>query len=139
MPRRALTDRFCATAKARDGEAQTDYFDEATPGLALRVAASGYKAWTYHFTWADKRARLKIGTYPTTSLRAARTRADEAKAALEAGTDPRSIFGTSGTFKAVVEEYFVRECGMKRDAEGCATFEGSKLRSAPQRVATFEK
>src|SRR5215471_10150184 len=86
MPRRALTDRFCATAKARDGEAQTDYFDEATPGLALRVAASGYKAWTHHFTWADKRARLKIGTYPTTSLRAARTRADEAKSPLRPAT-----------------------------------------------------
>jgi hypothetical protein len=27
MPRRMLTDRFCASAKLREGEAQTDYFD----------------------------------------------------------------------------------------------------------------
>jgi hypothetical protein len=37
MPRRTLTDRFCQHAKAADGEAQTDYFDEGRPGLALRV------------------------------------------------------------------------------------------------------
>ena len=36
MTRRALTDRFCATARARDGEAQTDYFDASVPGLSLR-------------------------------------------------------------------------------------------------------
>jgi hypothetical protein len=32
MPRRALTDRFCAHGKAAEGEAQTDYFDEGRAG-----------------------------------------------------------------------------------------------------------
>jgi hypothetical protein len=40
MPKRLLTDRFCAHAKAQEGEVQTDYFDEATKGLALRVSRS---------------------------------------------------------------------------------------------------
>jgi hypothetical protein len=44
-----LTDR-CDRAKARSGEPQTDYFDETVSGLALRVAVSGRKTWTLHYT-----------------------------------------------------------------------------------------
>ena len=83
MPRRALTDRFCAHAKAADGEVQTDYFDENRKGLALRVTQNGTRSWTYHFTWAGKRVRMTFGTYPATSLGKAHTLADEARAALE--------------------------------------------------------
>jgi len=50
MPRRALTDRFCLSAKATPGQIQTDYSDEARKGLALRVGSSGSKSWTYIFT-----------------------------------------------------------------------------------------
>src|SRR5207245_11397353 len=102
---------------------------EQTPGLALRVSRAGSKSWTYHFTWADKRARLTFGTYPATSLRTARTKADEAKAAMEAGSDPRLLVGKGGTLQAKAEEYLVRECGMKRDADGNVTFEGGNIRS----------
>jgi hypothetical protein len=55
MPRRLLTDRFCAHAKARDGDVQTDYFDEETTGLALRVSRTGVKSWTYNYTANGKR------------------------------------------------------------------------------------
>ena len=79
MPRRLLTDRFCAHAKVREGEVQTDYFDEETKGLALRVSRSGLKSWTYHYTAIGKRSRLTFGNYPATSLGSARTRADEAR------------------------------------------------------------
>jgi hypothetical protein len=103
MPRRQLTDRFCAHAKAREGDAQTDYFDEQTSGLALRVSRAGQKSWTYHFTWAGKRSRLTFGSYPATGLGAARTRADEARGHLEAGKDPRSV-GKDDTCKAICEE-----------------------------------
>ena len=37
MPQRKLDERYCATRKAADGAAQTDYFDAETTGLALRV------------------------------------------------------------------------------------------------------
>ena len=84
MPKRELTDRFIAHAKVAEGEAQTDYYDQARPGLALRVSARR-KAWTYHFTWGGRRTRWTFGTYPATSLAKAHTRADEARAALEDG------------------------------------------------------
>src|SRR5215472_12284614 len=86
-----LTDRFCERAKPAQGQTQTDYFDEQVSGLALRVADS-HKAWTFHFTSPNgKRARLTFGSYPATSLGAARTRATEAKAHVEEGKDPRSV------------------------------------------------
>jgi hypothetical protein len=83
MPRRDLTDRFCATAKPVEGDRQTDYFDKRK-GLALRVSDTA-KGWTYLFTWGGKRVRMSLGTYPATSLARAHTLADEARAALEAG------------------------------------------------------
>jgi integrase len=136
MPTRNLNDRFCATAKARDSEVQTDYFDEHTPGLALRVSKAGSKSWTYHFTWAHKRCRMTFGTYPATSLRSARTKADEAKAAVEAGADPR-IQGNGTTLKAICEDWLTRECGMIRKGDE-VEFNGS-LRRPEERLSVFER
>jgi integrase len=112
--RRTLTDRFCASAKARDGEMQTDHFDEQTPGLALRVSRAGLRSWTFHFTQGGKRNRLTFGSYPTISLVGARTRADEARTALSEGTDPRSLKGE--TLRAICELYQAREGNKLRTA-----------------------
>jgi hypothetical protein len=102
MPRRLLTDRFCAHAKVREGDLQTDYFDEETTGLALRVSRTGVKSWTYNYTANGKRARLTFGQYPATSLGAARAKADEARS-----EGPQAIANT-GTFQATCEDYFSR-------------------------------
>ena len=101
MPQRHLTDRFCAGAKPRDGEVQTDYFDTQVSGLALRVSERR-KSWTFHYT-LGKRRRLTFGAYPAISLGAARTRADEAKAAIAEGHDP-SLAATE-TLQHVCELY----------------------------------
>jgi len=108
MPRVKLTDRFVLHAKPTEGE-RTDYFDETTRGLALRVSEHGTKSWTFHFTSPrdGKRARLTIGTYPATSLAAARGRALEAKSQVEEGQDPRlSDQAAAGmTVAGLVEAY----------------------------------
>jgi integrase len=136
MPTRNLNDRFCASAKARGSEVQTDYFDEQTPGLALRVSKAGSKSWTYHFTWIGKRCRMTFGTYPATSLRSARTKADEAKAAVEARTDPR-IQSNGATLKSICEDWLARECGMVREGDK-VTFTGT-LRRPEERLSVFER
>jgi integrase len=118
-----LTDRFCAGAKSPTP--QTDYFDESVAGLALRVSRGGTKSWTYNFTWGGKRARMTFGTYPATSLGTARSRAQEARASLEAGRDPRADRRKPETLKAICEEYFERE--------------GARLSSAGFRQATLER
>jgi integrase len=120
--RRQLTDRFCAGAKARDGEVQTDYFDTQVSGLALRVSQSGHRSWTFHYT-LDKRRRLTFGNYPSISLSSARTRADEARAAVAAGNDPRLT--TTETLRDICELYLARE--------------GYKLRSAEWRRGVLER
>jgi len=107
-----LTDRFCDRAKPQDDEAQTDYFDETVPGLALRVGKG--KSWTLHYSRQGKRARLTFGAYPTLSLAAARTRALEAKTDIEAGHDPRSA--KQDTLKAICEEYLKREASLRTTA-----------------------
>jgi integrase len=111
MPRRLLTDRFCAHAKAIPGDVQTDYFDEATKGLALRVSRSGSKSWTLHHTANGKRARLTFGNYPAISLGAARAKADEART-----LGPDAI-AKADSFEAICKEYITREGGKLRTAE----------------------
>jgi len=114
MPQRLLTDRFCAGAKPRDGELQTDYFDTQVSGLALRVSET-YKSWSLHYTLGGKRRRLTFGAYPSISLASARTRADEVKAAIAEGRDPSAV--ASETLQAICELYLAREGAKLRTAE----------------------
>jgi integrase len=125
MPQLALTDRFCAKSRTAEGQPQTDYFDTAVPGLALRVSASGRKSWTYMFTWSGQRKRLTLGTYPATGLAPARQRAIGARSDLEAGKDPRASALPPDTLRSVCEEWFTRE--------------GSALRTGSHRHATLER
>jgi hypothetical protein len=122
-----LTDRFCDRAKTQ--EAQIDYFDETVSGLALRVGRS--KSWTLHYSRNGKRVRLTFGTYPSLSLAAARSRALEAKAEIEAGRDPRAR--QQDTLKAICEEYLHRESygpQAPSSASSCSLVpDGPKLRA----------
>ena len=110
MPTVTLTDRFCSTAKPIAG-GRTDYFDTTVQGLALRVTAHGQRSWCFHFRSPrdGKRARATIGTYPGTSLAAARAKALEARGHVEAGQDPRLVLAGQGaagmTVAALVDAY----------------------------------
>jgi integrase len=122
MARFALTDRFVQNAKSRVG--QSEYFDDTTRGLALRVSKAA-KSWCFHYTTSGTRKRLTLGTYPATTLSKARTLATEARGLLEAGDDPRTITAAAESLKAICEEYLSRE--------------GSKLRTAQERQKTFNR
>jgi len=92
-----LTDRFCDSAKP-DGGVRTDYFDTVVSGLALRTWQGG-KSWSLHFTAPrdGKRARVSLGSYPATSLAAARGKALAAKGLVEAHQDPREFFAAQSS------------------------------------------
>jgi integrase len=102
MPKIALTDRFCATAKPLNG--RVDYFDTAVRGLALRVTETEHRSWCFHYRSPrdGRRARATIGTYPATSLAAARGQALEARAHVEAGRDPRTALAGQATAGMIV-------------------------------------
>jgi integrase len=123
MPKRELTDRFIAHAKPEPGAVQTDYYDDAYPGLALRVSGRS-KAWTYFFYWSGRRVRWTFGTYPATGLAKAHTLFDEARAALEDGKDPRALFAKPETLRSICEEWIEREAdGLRTGADRKARLE----------------
>jgi integrase len=109
LPTIALTDRFCSTT--RPLKERVDYFDVTVPGLALRITRDGHRSWSFIFTSPrdGKRARATIGTYPATSLAAARGKALEARGHVQAGNDPRIVLAgqaTAGmTVAGLVEAY----------------------------------
>jgi integrase len=121
MARFDLTDRFVHHAKPTAG--RTEYFDNTTRGLALRVAATGAKSWCFHYTSAGHRKRLTLGSYPATSLAKARTLATDAKVLVEEGKDP--AVRAPDTLQAICQEYLERE--------------GARLRTAQERRKTFER
>jgi integrase len=106
-----LTERFCASAKPKPNQVQTDYFDELAKGLALRVSST-HRGWVLFYRWNGKLTRLTLGSYPATGIAAARTKALEAKRALAEGRDPRSA--KAGTFATICDEYLHREGGKLR-------------------------
>lgn len=125
IPRLDLTDRFIQGAKAK-GAPQVDYFDEGTPGLALRVSQGGKKAWSFIFTASTgKRARLTLGTYPGTSLAKARTLALEARAEANSGRDPRDLFAAqeanAATVAMLAESYLEKH--IRPNLRSAANFE----------------
>jgi hypothetical protein len=128
MPKLAerLTDRHCQTAKPEPGKPQTDHYDGACKGLALRVSARS-KTWTFTYQWGGARRRDVLGTYPATSLERARARVRECREAIEdkPPRDPRSLFAKPDTLQSVCEEYLAREAG--------------SLRTGKRRGVTLEK
>jgi integrase len=92
-------------------------------GLALRVSKWGHKGWTLHYTLGGKRRRLTLGAYPSISLWAARTRADETKASIAEGTNPSIV--VNETLQAICELYLARE--------------GNKLRNTKWRKGVLDR
>jgi integrase len=68
---------------------RVDYFDDATPGLSLRITANDVRTWTVFYR--DKNARQKrltLGRYSAVSLADARELAREAQRDVAKGGDP---------------------------------------------------
>jgi integrase len=77
-----------ATLKAiKPGDARHRLSDGAGLYLLLFVKG-GAHGWRLDYTFDGRRKTLSLGTYPTTSLSAARQKAEEAKRMVRAGTDP---------------------------------------------------
>jgi integrase len=147
MPSVKLTIDFVARASVEPGKARTIYWDEGLPGFGLMVTAGGHRSYTVQYrkgggrSGTDRRMAIK----GVLKLDAARREAKAILGRVAKGEDPLQArrdeaAKVGGTLKAVCEDYLVREGGMKRDADGQATFtDKGKLRSAPQRLKFFER
>jgi integrase len=78
MPSDKLTDT--AIRRAKPEERTQKLFDGQ--GLFLEVTPAGGKWWRLKYRYAGKEKLLSMGTYPGTSLKAAREKRDEARALL---------------------------------------------------------
>jgi len=155
MPSAKLTSAFVERACVELGKERTIWWDEGLPGFGLSVTKNGHRSYVVQYRAGRGRGgtdrRLTIGAGLT--LDVARREAKKLLGQVAAGTDPLKVrraeaARAAGTLRAITEDYFARECGMVRDAKGKAVFtekrdaDGkatAKLRSAPQRLKTFER
>lgn len=72
---------------ARPSEARVVKLSDGE-GLQLWIKPTGAKLWNLAYRFDRKQRKLAIGPYPRVSLKDARTRRDEAKRQLDAGSDP---------------------------------------------------
>lgn len=78
-------------------------------GMYLEVAPSGGKWWRLKYRIAGVEKRLSLGTYPDTSLKAARDKRDEARALIVQGIDPSDLRKASKVQTQVDEADAARE------------------------------
>jgi integrase len=113
-------------------------------GFGVRVTAGGARSFVMNYRTGSVERRFTIGRYPDWSVLMAVKRARELRQRIDRGEDPlddrrKQDAVVANTFKTVAEDYLKRECGMKRDANGSATFEGGNIRSGDQRLKVFER
>jgi integrase len=124
----ALSDTTVRLAKP--GETDRKLADEK--GLYLLVTAGGSKLWRLKYRLHGKEKKLALGAYPDVGLRDARAKRDEARKAMQAGSDPAVAkreariakrVSAANTFEAIAEEYIA-----KLEAEGRAVVTIGKTR-----------
>ena len=70
---------------------QTFLWDTDTPTLALRATPTGRKTYVFESRLNGSTVRISIGTAVDWPIKKARTRAQELKMLIDAGTDPREL------------------------------------------------
>jgi integrase len=109
--RQILTDAACKTGAPRTG--RLEIADMRQVGLVLRVTSQGARTFAFRFRHPQTRKTLRatIGSYPATSLEAARKRARAMAAQVETGINPIEARDTerktahTRTFAALAARY----------------------------------
>lgn len=87
-------------------------------GLFLHVRGNGARYWRMKYRHGGKERLLSFGVYPEVSLAEARSRRDEARAAIRDGGDPAATkrarkaaakLGTAESFKALAAEWLAKQ------------------------------
>ena len=90
MARIRLTAGRIASATCPDGKTQAFVWDDAAPGLALRVTAAGDKAFIFQSRLNGAVLRMTIGKPEAWSIPEARTEARRLQTLVDKGADPRA-------------------------------------------------
>jgi len=110
----AVTD-FLTDARIRSARPQRrPYKLRDGAGLYLLITPADARLWRLRYKVHGRESMLALGTYPATSLKAARAKRAELRTALETGRDPaaeRRAERTSGsnTFEAIAREWLAKQ------------------------------
>lgn len=118
--RQILTDASCKTRPPRAG--RIELADLRQAGLVLRITSNGARSFAFRFRHPHTRKTLRatIGSYPATSLEAARKRAKDMAAQVEAGANPIETkkaereAAPKRTFRYLAEERYLKEYAERR-------------------------
>ncbi len=91
MSKIKLTAGRVADHKCISGKSQSFLWDTEAPGLGVRAADSGGKAYIFQAKLNGKALRVTIGSPRAWSLEAARAEARRLKVIIDAGKDPRQV------------------------------------------------
>lgn len=80
-----------ASYKCEPGKSQTIRWDAKTPGLGLRITASGVKSYIFETRLNGKTLRITIGDERTWTISKAQEEATRLKAMTDQGDDPRLV------------------------------------------------
>ncbi len=97
----------------------SELWDERTPGLCLRVLASGRATWTVRYRphSGDGYKRIALGRYPAVGLADARQRAERCRVQVSDGKDPqaeRKQKRNAATLNDLMERYLAEEVKPKK-------------------------
>ncbi len=88
-PKQAFTTARVETLPCEAGKTQTFHWDAKTPGLGLRITATGARAFVFESRLFSKTIRITIGDTRAWELGKARTEATRLKTLIDTGIDPR--------------------------------------------------
>lgn len=91
MVKKNFTIGFISTLECASGKQQSIYWDGKTPGLGLRITASGTKSFIFETSLNNKTLRITIGDTRTWSIGQAQTEATRLKTLTDQGIDPRQV------------------------------------------------
>ncbi|MCS5737537.1 DUF4102 domain-containing protein, partial [Herbiconiux daphne] len=103
--------------KARDGQTVTADRD----GLSAKLSPRGKITWLFRYTWNRKAKAITLGSYPSTSLTAARAEAVRLRGELDQHRDPaltrqaeRAAAMEAITNEQLICEWFNKYCSARK-------------------------
>jgi len=104
-------------------EKQTEQFDAALPGFALRVTPKGTKSFVFFYRYGGKQRRATLGRWPVVTLAEARRKAEKILKLVDRGNDPRieeknkkakRISAQNYTYEIAVDEFIQKYAIVKK-------------------------
>lgn len=114
-----LTAKWLEAHSGKQHDARMEVTDKS--GLGVRVSMAGKVVFQWRYYWGGRQQKMDLGSYPATSLKAAKDEMLRWKAVLETGDDPITVrrleFGAklgAVTNEQVIREWFDRYLSKRR-------------------------